>query len=96
MSAYAFATREDDALFSSFVNCVVLATFYAEERGRNQVPLASIFGDDLRWSLRDAVSYSDSYDKLYLKHFGGLESNRGRNELNQGNSPQLHSLPGLK
>ena len=94
--AYAFATREDDVLFTSFVNCVVLATIYAEERGKNQVPLASIFGEDLRWSLRDAVSYSSSYDDLYSKHFG-LDSNRGRNELNRmvESTPQLHSLPGL-
>lgn len=94
--AHAFATREDDVLFTSFVNCVVLATIYAEERGKNQVPLASIFGEDLRWSLRDAVSYSNSYDDLYSKHFG-LDSDRGRNELNRmvESTSQLHSLPGL-
>ena len=94
--AYAFATREDDVLFTSFVNCVVLSTIYAEERGINQVPLAFIFGEDLRWSLRDAVSYSNSYDDLYSKHFG-LDSDRGRNELNRmvESTPQLHSLPGL-
>lgn len=94
--AYAIVTREDDVLFTSFVNCVVLATLYAEEMGINQVPLASIFGEDLRWSLRDAVSYSNSYDDLYSKHFG-LDSDRGRNELNRmvESTPQLHSLPGL-
>jgi len=94
LSAFAFATREDDSLFTSFVNCVVLATLFAEEIGRNQVPFASIFGDDHRWSMRDAVSYSDSYDELYKKHFG-IDTVRGRNGLNRITGPQLHSLPGL-
>lgn len=98
LSAFALATREDDSLFSSFVNCVVLTTLSAEEQmGINEVPLASIFGQDMRWSLRDAISYSKSYDKLYKKHFG-IDSVRGRNALNKiGDAgPQLHSLPGLK
>ncbi len=94
MIAFAIATREDDSLFSSFVNCAVLAVLYAEESGIDQVPLSSIFGSKMRWSLRDAVSYSESYDKLFAKHFG-IDSVRGRNGLNRifEAGPQLHSLP---
>ena len=96
--AFAIATREDDSLFSSFVNCVVLAILYAEESGVNniKVPFASIFGSEMRWSLRDAVSYSESYDKLFAKHFG-IDSVRGRNGLNRifEAGPQLHSLPSI-
>lgn len=93
--AFAIATREDDSLFSSFVNCVVLAIIYAEESGvSNEIPFTSIFGSELRWSLRDALSYSGSYDKLFTKHFG-IDSERGRNGLNRifEAGPQLHSLP---
>lgn len=94
--AFAIATREDDSLLSSFVNCVVLATLYAEESDTNQLPFASIFGSDMRWSLRDAVSYSESYYKLFTKHFG-IDSVRGRNGLNRmvEAGPQLHSLPSI-
>lgn len=94
--AFAIATREDDSLFSSFVNCVVLAILYAEESGVNNMPFASIFGSEMRWSLRDAVSYSGSYDKLFAKHFG-IDSVRGRNRLNRifEAGPQLHSLPSI-
>ena len=92
--AFAIATREDDSLFSSLVNCVVLATLYAEESGTN--PFASIFGYEMRWSLRDAVSYSGPYDMLFKKHFG-IGSVRARNGLNRMDEagPQLHSLPSI-
>lgn len=93
--AFAIATREDDSLFSSFVNCAVLALLYAEESGvNNKIPFTSIFGSEMRWSLRDALSYSGSYDRLFAKHFG-IDSVRGRNGLNRifEAGPQLHSLP---
>lgn len=95
--AFAIATREDDSLFASLVNCVVLATLYAEESDTNQVPFASIFGYEMRWSLRDAVSYSGPYDMLFKKHFG-IGPVRERNGLNRMDEagPQLHSLPSIE
>ena len=44
------ATREGNDLFSSFVNCVVLATIYAEEEGiakeeYKKIPQISLFGN---------------------------------------------------
>jgi len=100
-SFVSLATREDDALFSSFVNCVVLATMYAEENGIKQkrskeMPLLSIFGDDHIWAVRDAVGYSGSYDQVYKKQFGQVaEEDRGMNILNERGGPQIHSFPGL-
>ena len=95
------ATREDDLLFSSFVNCVVLATVFAQENrlGRedsSEMPLVSIFGREFRWALRDAISYSGSYDQIYARTFGeGVRNGRGRNALNDISGPQLHSFPGV-
>ena len=101
MSFFSLATRENDVLFSSFVNCIVWATIYAQEKGitikeNKEMPLMTIFGSHFNWALRDAIAYSGSYDELYEKHFGDVsEEDRGRNHLNDYNSPQIHSFPGL-
>ena len=100
---YSLATREGNALFSSFVNCVVLATIYAEEEGiakeeYKRIPQISLFGNLFAWSLRDTISYSGSYNELYTKHFGehnDKDEDRGRNRLNDGDGPRIHSFPGL-
>ena len=98
---YSLATREGNALFSSFVNCVVLATIYAEEEGiakeeYKRIPQISLFGNLFAWSLRDTISYSGSYNELYTKHFGEHNhTERGRNRLNDGDGPRIHSFPGL-
>ena len=95
------ATREGNDLFSSFVNCVVLATMYAEEEdiGKENykgIPQISLFGPQFALSLRDAISYSGSYNELYAKHFGEYEDkDRGRNILDNRGGPKIHSLPGL-
>ena len=96
---YSIATRDDDAFLSSLVNSVVLATIYALENGivkerSEEMPLSSIFGDDLGWALRDAVAYSGGYAELYEKNFGSSIAETGRNSLNN-NGPRIHSFPGL-
>ena len=95
------ATREDDALFASFVNCVVLATIYAEENKiqrekSSEMPLVSVFGSHLNWALRDAIVYSGSYDQIYSRNFGSnlSEAFSMRNALNEG-GPMMHSHPHL-
>jgi len=93
---FALATRDDDMLFSSFVNVVVAATLYADENGIQDatgMPLMSIFGDQFSWALRDAFVFSESYDSLYKDNFGS-QAARGRNALNDG-GPEMHSFPGL-
>ena len=58
LSVYSMAIREGNDLFSSFVNCVVLATMYAEEEdiekeNHRRIPQMSLFGPQFAWSLRD-------------------------------------------
>ena len=62
-----------------------------------KMPLASLFGSDLRWALRDAITYSGNYDDVYTKNFGSQVSDaeRGWNALNEGGPLQLY-LPGLE
>lgn len=97
VSFYSIAIRDNEMLLSSLVNSVVMATIYALENGivkerSEDMPLSSIFGDDLRWALRDAVAYSGSYGELYAKNFGYEQT--GRNVLNN-EGPRIHSFSGL-
>lgn len=100
VSFFSMVTREDDPVFSSFVNCVVVAPTHAQEIGvtkerSRDMPLISIFGTRFSWALRDAIAYSGTYDDVYSKNFGGVsEVERGRNSLNKGGA-QVHSFPGL-
>jgi len=102
VSFFSLATRdEDDALFASFVNCIVLATIHAQkhEIGKTrskEMPLASMFGSEFEWALRHAIHYGGSYDQLYEENFGDVaKEDRGRNSLSDSNSPRIHSFPGL-
>lgn len=91
------AVRDDDGLFPSFVNSIVLATIYAQENGIPDMPLITLFGSDLRWSWRDAISYSGSHHRLVSKNFDNIaDEERGRNVLNNKDGPQIHSFPGLR
>ena len=99
VNSIAFATRDDDIFFSSYVNAVVMALFYAVEEAisqkkSNRMPLTSTFGKDFRWLMRYTISYAGNYDELYEKHFGE-DSERGRNMVNEESGPQFHSYPGL-
>ena len=95
------ATREDDVVFSSFIDCVVLAEVYALENGIStkrsiEMPLLSIFGNDFAWALRDSIAYSGGYGETFARNFGDvLQVDRGRNALNNKFGPQIHSFPGL-
>mmetsp|Transcript_19829 Transcript_19829/g.43151 ORF Transcript_19829/g.43151 Transcript_19829/m.43151 type:complete len:1013 (+) Transcript_19829:140-3178(+) len=76
VSFYSVVTREDDVLFASFVNCIVLATIYAQTNGitrdkSGDMPYVSVFGTALNWALRDAIAYSGGYGEIYSRNFGG-------------------------
>jgi len=63
------ATREDDEMFCSFVNLVVLAPTNAQVMGINQqrsddMPLVSVFGGNIAWALRDAIGQSGNYYEI--------------------------------
>jgi len=99
VDCYAFATRGDDTLFSSFLNAMVITTIHAQEIGATRktstrMPLTSLFGNKFLWAMRDAVSYGGNYDEIYINNFG-LKSVRGRNEVNSQSGPQLLTRPGI-
>jgi len=97
VSFSSMATLEDDVVFASFVNCVVMATIHAQENGiqkhkSKEMPLASVFGSYYSWALRDAIAYSGSYDEIHSKHFGSEVATRGRNAVNEGGPLMLSFL----
>lgn len=97
---YPVMTRQDDKMFSAFVNCIVLSTFFAVSEGIDEedsykMPLMSSFGNDMLWALRDATSANGNYDQIYLKNFNVSDDSRGRNALNSKKGPQLLDMPGL-
>ena len=91
-------TGAADMVFSSFVNSIVAATIDAHDMKKEkstEMPMISLYGNELRWSLRDAISYWGGYDEIYSAYFGVAGTKRGRNSLNENGSPQIHSFPGL-
>ena len=69
VTMFTMATREDDEMFCSFVNLVVLAPTHAQVHGINRqrsdaMPLVSVFGSDIGWALRDAIGQTGNYDEI--------------------------------
>ncbi|EJK69703.1 hypothetical protein THAOC_09013, partial [Thalassiosira oceanica] len=104
LSAYTLATMDEMVMFSSFVNCVVVAVMEARRRQITEefyldMPLSAIFGSDLSWALRDAVKTSGNYGTMMKRNFPeyqltGDDRDSTRNVLNTG-QPMMHVYPGL-
>eukprot|EP00804_Cyclotella_cryptica_P018122 CCRYP_005906-RB/>CCRYP_005906-RB protein AED:0.01 eAED:0.01 QI:1407/1/1/1/1/1/2/361/429 len=100
VSFYPVMTRQEDGMFSSFVNCIVLSTIYATSEGVDKnnsfaLPSMTIFGKDMLWAMKDAISANGNYDEIFSKNFIVEEELRGRNYLNSHQHPQLLDMPGL-
>ena len=93
--AYALGSREGDFNFSSFVNLVVQSTLHNYEGlviGRcSGTPIVTLFGNDLRWALRDIKRNYAHYGVIY--DFSTINSKLSdiydeRNGINAGSNPQ--------
>ena len=82
-SVYAVVAHEGNVIFASFVKSIVLATLYAQEniqeRDSTEIPCVSIFGKKLRWALKKASLFSESYAKICIRNFGNHASGACRN-----------------
>jgi hypothetical protein len=93
-------TRQGDRIFSSFVNCIVLSTISATseriaKKNYYMMPSMTVFGRDMLWALKDAISASGNYDEIYSSNFDVEVESRGRNYLNSEQQPQFLDMPGL-
>ena len=62
----ALITRDDDALFSTFVNAVAIATINTvyddiSRDNSNEMPIIELFGAELRFMLRDVIRFSGNF-----------------------------------
>eukprot|EP00956_Cyclotella_meneghiniana_P017722 scaffold29126_cov67-Cyclotella_meneghiniana.AAC.2 len=98
-TVYSIATLDNDPVFASYVNSIILATVYAVHHGITQdstvyMPAMTLFGKYFLWALKDVIEANGNYDEIYRSNFGNVKS-RGRNALNKRQSPQMINNPGL-
>jgi general L-amino acid transport system substrate-binding protein len=98
----ALVTRDNDPLWSKFVNWVVLATIHAEEKNITQetywdMPHVNLFGPTVdEEMLRDVIRAVGSYGEIWQRHatFSNFLEREGRNLLaanTNDTSPLLRS-----
>ena len=100
-NAFAFATKQDDTQFSSFVYWVVMALVYAEDRGLSQanneltkMPVVNLFGQHLKQMFLDSLSATGNYGEIYERTLGNLIPRAGGNQLNCNFSQsQMFAVP---
>jgi general L-amino acid transport system substrate-binding protein len=90
----ALVTREDDAVFSDFVNWILQALLNAEEQDVTQstyleVAPSNLFGDSFAQAFRDAVRAVGNYGEVYERNLGKLVPRSGLNEINQGSTGRI-------
>ncbi|EJK75467.1 hypothetical protein THAOC_02808 [Thalassiosira oceanica] len=100
LTMYTLATRKDDFKFSSFVNLVVMSTIKADKDGigreaHRNMPLISVYGSNIGWALKDAISYSGSYSQILSENFPQSMAATGRNCIHK-DGPLRHSIPGIR
>ena len=87
--------------WSSFVQLVVAALFYAEERDitqstANEMPVVNMFGTMFKRMLRDAIFAVGNYAEVYERSMQAfLPRNHTPNMLNTDADPQLAAMPGF-
>ena len=57
---YSIATPDNDPIFASYVDCIILATVYAVHEGitkeeEEDMPTMTLFGKFYLWALKDAI-----------------------------------------
>ena len=90
----ALVTREDDAVFTDFVQWILQASLIAEEQGVTQssylkVPPSDLFGDSYSLAFQNAIKAVGNYDELYERSLATIVPRSGLNELNQGSTGRI-------
>lgn len=83
----AVVTRQDDPQFTAFVNWIVSATFYAEEKGITEespegMPFTFLFGPRYVRMLKDAIQAVGNYGEIYERSLQDLVARGGQNGAN--------------
>lgn len=98
---FALMTRNDDDQWSSFVDWVIIATVYAEEKGitaatATDMPVVTLFGESLKQMFADCISSTGSYSELYNRTLQEFIPRGGANRLNDELAgPQMFPVPAI-
>ncbi len=96
----AVVTTQDDPQWSSFVNWVVIASFYAEEQNITQatylkMSTTNIFGQEFTGMLQNAILAVGSHSEILTRHTAGKHYDIGAiNGLNTNPYGPQHFPPG--
>lgn len=83
----AIVTRQDDPQFTAFVNWIVSATFYADEKGITQatageMPFTNLFGPVYGRMLIDAIQAVGNFGEIYERNLQAIVPRKGQNSAN--------------
>ena len=93
-----FMTQETDPGWSDFVNWVLQALFFAEEKGISQglagsFPTTDLYGPNETDVFINAIAANGNYGEIYAAHMEAVVPRGGLNMLNNGTSGLIYSLP---
>ena len=100
----ALVTRDDDPIFSDFVNWVLTALIQAEEegvsqrgltnsQGGNRLKETSLFGEDYRQMFRDVIRTVGNYGEIYERNLELILPRPVPDLINNGNSALIYAFP---
>jgi hypothetical protein len=94
----ALVTRNDDPMFSDFVNYVLMALMAAEEQNYSQDTASSfvtstIFGEEYKSMFQNAVREVGNYAEIYARHLEPIVPRRDVNKINDGSTGLIFSHP---
>jgi hypothetical protein len=98
----ALVTTQDDPQWTSFVNWIVISTFYAEEQGISQanyslMPLVNLFGPSYTNMFQNVIRAVGSYADIYERSAASVFPRTILNKLNTAPyGPEQYPLPGLQ
>lgn len=90
----ALVTREDDAVFSDFVNWILQALQNAEEQGVTQssylaVSPNDLFGESFALAFQSTIQAVGNYEEIYARNLEELVPRAGLNEINLGSTGRI-------
>ena len=87
MAEFALMTRGQDSQWASFVDWITMSIIYAEQEGIVQrsfveMPITSLFGEELKQCLRDCLSAVGNYAEIYNRTLESILPRSGPNMPN--------------
>jgi len=94
----AWVSRQEDERFSDIINWVIMALLTAEEQGITQAtatdfPTYDGLGETWETIFRDAVAAVGNYGEIYDRTLESVLPRSGLNEINEGGSGLIYSIP---